>query len=183
MTNPSEAEVEAAARAYVAFLGRCPPINEANVDEFRKGAIRAALTAAAQVRERAETSEMDRQTQKITQMESGFIEIEKMLCGLLGRPWRPSGMSVETLVEDLRRRLVQAPTEPAEASRDHPDKDIKVQCKCGWIGRQSELHWPASPSTAYFCPRCHKSFSSWTLAERSITSPDGTVFLYHEPYT
>lgn len=97
---------------------------------------------------------------------------------------RDKVLMYDKAADTLRKgSVVQAPTEPAEASRDHPDKDIKVQCKCGWIGRQSELHWPASPSTAYFCPRCHKSFSSWTLAERSITSPDGTVFLYHEPYT
>ncbi|RJO66955.1 MAG: hypothetical protein C4523_10710 [Myxococcales bacterium] len=32
------------------------------------------------------------------------IEVEKMLCGLLNKDWSPSGMSIETLVEDLRAR-------------------------------------------------------------------------------
>jgi hypothetical protein len=30
------------------------------------------------------------------------IDVEKLLCGLLGKEWQASGMSIETLVEELR---------------------------------------------------------------------------------
>lgn len=34
-----------------------------------------------------------------------FIEIEKKLCGMLGKPWRSTGMSTETLLNDVEREL------------------------------------------------------------------------------
>jgi hypothetical protein len=34
-----------------------------------------------------------------------FIEIEKLLCDALGRQWKPSGMSIVTLIADIKSRL------------------------------------------------------------------------------
>jgi hypothetical protein len=38
---------------------------------------------------------------------STVIDVEKRLCGLLGREWSPTGISVETLVEEIRTKLAR----------------------------------------------------------------------------
>jgi hypothetical protein len=56
------------------------------------------------------------------------IQVEKKLCELLNREWSPSGMSIETLVADIRARLVNIrpdmmDEEAAKALLDQWDKD------------------------------------------------------------
>jgi rRNA processing protein Krr1/Pno1 len=33
------------------------------------------------------------------------IDVEKKLCAILGREWRASGMSIETLLDEIRAKL------------------------------------------------------------------------------
>ncbi len=42
---------------------------------------------------------------QIANLEFQFIEVEKLLCGVLGREWRPSGFSISTLVAEIKERL------------------------------------------------------------------------------
>jgi hypothetical protein len=39
------------------------------------------------------------------------IEVEKLLCGKLGRQWQPSGMSIQTLVDELAALVAAAERE------------------------------------------------------------------------
>lgn len=62
------------------------------------------------------------------------IEVEKLLCDLLGRSWAPTGFSIATLVEDIRDRL-STPTEPQAAPaqgngvREASDDVIERACE------------------------------------------------------
>jgi hypothetical protein len=78
-------------------------------------ALRAALEA--------ETQFVSEETQLFA------LKIEKRLCELLGRKWSTSGMSIDTLIADIREKLEAEPKQytcPA-----HADK-VKEGGKCVW---------------------------------------------------
>jgi hypothetical protein len=60
----------------------------------------AALVAAAEQRTISDVTEAVTKT---------VIEVEKLLCGKLGRQWQPSGMSIQTLVDELAAPPTAAP--------------------------------------------------------------------------
>lgn len=74
MTETTEAEETAAERAYVAVWGNCGSVDAGNVDQIRRTAIRAALTAAAQVREGATQAEL-------AQLRAGLSEAVQIALG------------------------------------------------------------------------------------------------------
>lgn len=41
------------------------------------------------------------QSSSSTEYEQAFILVEKRLCSILGRPWTPTGFSIDTLLNDL----------------------------------------------------------------------------------
>ena len=40
------------------------------------------------------------------------------------------------------------------------EQDIKVQCKCKWQGKQSELKYKSRSDTLH-CPKCNAEFIIW----------------------
>jgi nitrogen fixation/metabolism regulation signal transduction histidine kinase len=77
----------------------------------------AALVAAAEQRPTSDVTEAVTKT---------VIEVEKLLCEKIGRQWQPSGMSIQTLVDELAALVAAA---EREACREiafrmaHSDED------------------------------------------------------------
>jgi len=62
----------------------------------------AALVAAAEQRPISDVTEAVTKT---------VIEVEKLLCEKIGRQWQPSGMSIQTLVDELAALVAAAERE------------------------------------------------------------------------
>lgn len=63
------------------------------------------------------------------------IEIEKMLCEKLGKQWRPSGMSIESLVEEMSAKAnapsayVHLPKDPDRFIALHPGDRLTIEAR------------------------------------------------------
>ena len=83
----------------------------------------AALVAAAEQRPISDVTEAVTKT---------VIEVEKLLCEKIGRQWQPSGMSIQTLVDELAALVAAA---EREKFIDYPKGEVCGPCVCGsWPG-------------------------------------------------
>jgi hypothetical protein len=100
--------------------------------------------------------------------EQHFLTIEKRLCAILGRPWAPTGFSIETLLDDLAALTPSAPIAAAvwdDGALSFADEAQMALCHLDWI---------ASPPGA---PHPHRIGVIRRALERlaSLPAPAGDV--------
>ena len=70
----------------------------------------AALVAAAEQKPISDVTEAVTKT---------VIDVEKLLCEKIGRQWQPSGMSIQTLMDELAALVAAAEREACASMVDH----------------------------------------------------------------
>ena len=90
-----------------------------DVDPILAGETEDALRAALAEPEQKPISDV---TEAVTKT---VIETEKLLCEKIGRQWQPSGMSIQTLVDELATRVAAAEREAcAKVAENTYDRQI-----------------------------------------------------------
>jgi len=90
-----------AALCYEAMIAAAP-VPPAHADTGEVEQLREAYVAAGE-REHALREELARNN-----VVAFSIEVEKLLCAVIGRDWSASGLSVESLTKDIQQRLTVA---------------------------------------------------------------------------